>query len=251
MWMLHRYIAWIRQTYPTLQSGGIASVLERCCCTFQRDERYRSDVRFLRVWLSYVGHPSQMAVAFRLCQKEAKNSDFFFFFFLLDFISHRPRCAAIPPTCLPSCCKTTLARNTLCCTKRGLLRSRSSACFRRPNKCLRAPLHGKVQADCRSSARWHCTINSPTARMLHRNAMPIDRLKRSFASFQRRVVIHNANAADQLSDAPAAASTSIGVVFDAFGANRTAATTLVKGGQPSAKTTTSWAGQSVSFSSTS
>ncbi|GAQ79054.1 putative Protein kinase [Klebsormidium nitens] len=49
-----RYIRWIKDSYP---SGGIESeslpVLEKCTRTFQRVARYRTDVRYLRVWIQY------------------------------------------------------------------------------------------------------------------------------------------------------------------------------------------------------
>jgi checkpoint serine/threonine-protein kinase len=48
------YIMWVRDAFP---SGGIQSellpLLEACTRTFQTDERYRSDLRYLRVWVQY------------------------------------------------------------------------------------------------------------------------------------------------------------------------------------------------------
>ncbi|KAH8974207.1 hypothetical protein BDL97_01G089800 [Sphagnum fallax] len=48
------YIMWVKDAFP---SGGIQSellpLLEACTRTFQTDERYRSDLRYLRVWVQY------------------------------------------------------------------------------------------------------------------------------------------------------------------------------------------------------
>jgi hypothetical protein len=50
---------WVKDAFP---SGGIQSellpLLEACTRTFQTDERYRSDLRYLRVWVQYVSTSS-------------------------------------------------------------------------------------------------------------------------------------------------------------------------------------------------
>jgi hypothetical protein len=53
--LANRYIKWVKDEFP---SGGAQSelqpVLELCTRTFQNDERYKSDSRYLRVWVQYV-----------------------------------------------------------------------------------------------------------------------------------------------------------------------------------------------------
>eukprot|EP00850_Spirogloea_muscicola_P001065 SM000004S14935 [mRNA] locus=s4:351711:358828:+ [translate_table: standard] len=49
-----KYLKWIKLHYP---SGGLQgetlSVLEKCTKRFQQDGRYRSDIRYLRIWIQY------------------------------------------------------------------------------------------------------------------------------------------------------------------------------------------------------
>jgi len=58
-WDVARYIMWVKDAFP---SGGTQSellpLLEACTRTFQTDERYRSDLRYLRVWVQYVSTSS-------------------------------------------------------------------------------------------------------------------------------------------------------------------------------------------------
>src|SRR5271167_4783988 len=50
-----RYIKWTDETFPQGQSteSGIARLLERCTSQFKNDKQYKSDPRYLRVWLAY------------------------------------------------------------------------------------------------------------------------------------------------------------------------------------------------------
>lgn len=50
-----RYIKWTDETFPQGQSteSGIARLLERCTDQFKNDKQYKSDPRYLRVWLAY------------------------------------------------------------------------------------------------------------------------------------------------------------------------------------------------------
>jgi checkpoint serine/threonine-protein kinase len=50
-----RYIKWTDETFPQGQSteSGIARLLERCTEQFKNDKQYKSDPRYLRVWLAY------------------------------------------------------------------------------------------------------------------------------------------------------------------------------------------------------
>ena len=50
-----RYIKWTDETFPQGQSteSGIARLLERCTDHFKMDKQYKSDPRYLRVWLAY------------------------------------------------------------------------------------------------------------------------------------------------------------------------------------------------------
>jgi checkpoint serine/threonine-protein kinase len=50
-----RYIKWTDETFPQGQNteSGIARLLERCATQFKNDKQYKSDPRYLRVWLAY------------------------------------------------------------------------------------------------------------------------------------------------------------------------------------------------------
>lgn len=50
-----RYIKWTDEAFPQGQSteSGIARLLERCTEQFKNDKQYKSDPRYLRVWLAY------------------------------------------------------------------------------------------------------------------------------------------------------------------------------------------------------
>jgi checkpoint serine/threonine-protein kinase len=50
-----RYVKWIDETFPQGQNteSGIARLLERCTTQFKNDKQYKSDPRYLRVWLAY------------------------------------------------------------------------------------------------------------------------------------------------------------------------------------------------------
>jgi checkpoint serine/threonine-protein kinase len=50
-----RYIKWTDETFPQGQSteSGIARLIERCTEQFKNDKQYKSDPRYLRVWLAY------------------------------------------------------------------------------------------------------------------------------------------------------------------------------------------------------
>jgi checkpoint serine/threonine-protein kinase len=50
-----RYIKWTDEAFPQGQNteSGIATLLERCTAQFKNDKQYKSDPRYLRVWLAY------------------------------------------------------------------------------------------------------------------------------------------------------------------------------------------------------
>ena len=57
--MLARYIKW---TQATFKAGGhqaeLTPLLERCTRELQSDERYKNDLRYLRLWIQYVSFPN-------------------------------------------------------------------------------------------------------------------------------------------------------------------------------------------------
>jgi hypothetical protein len=66
--LLVRLIRWVKDAYP---AGGYQSellpVVEACTRTFQDDERYKSDIRYLRVWVLYVSLPLTLHSFLLLC----------------------------------------------------------------------------------------------------------------------------------------------------------------------------------------
>jgi hypothetical protein len=54
-------IKWVQESFPTGgECSGLVVLYEQCVRTFWHDERYKNDLRFLKVWLEYVscGNPS-------------------------------------------------------------------------------------------------------------------------------------------------------------------------------------------------
>lgn len=53
LWAVYRYINWAKQVYvkDTLK---MKSIYEKCCETFAQSAQYKSDQRFLLIWLYYV-----------------------------------------------------------------------------------------------------------------------------------------------------------------------------------------------------
>lgn len=51
-----RCIKWVQESFPTGgECSGLVVMYEQCVRTFWHDERYREDLRYLKVWLEYVG----------------------------------------------------------------------------------------------------------------------------------------------------------------------------------------------------
>ena len=52
MW---RCIKWVQEAYPSGgNSSGLVVIYEQCVRTFWHSERYKDDLRYLKVWLEYV-----------------------------------------------------------------------------------------------------------------------------------------------------------------------------------------------------
>ena len=51
------YVEWLRHAYPqglTSKQSGALGVIERCLMKFKDDDRYRDDIRYLKLWVSYI-----------------------------------------------------------------------------------------------------------------------------------------------------------------------------------------------------
>ena len=51
------YVEWLRHAYPqglTSKQSGALGVIERCLIRFKDDDRYRNDLRYLKLWVSYI-----------------------------------------------------------------------------------------------------------------------------------------------------------------------------------------------------
>ncbi|EKX40677.1 hypothetical protein GUITHDRAFT_51727, partial [Guillardia theta CCMP2712] len=49
------YIKWAQQQATSDKvSNLVVPILQRCCRKFQKDERYKNDPRYLRIWIKYV-----------------------------------------------------------------------------------------------------------------------------------------------------------------------------------------------------
>ncbi len=52
----HRLVRWVNETYKSGSHGQLVPLLERCTRELKTIERYRSDVRYLRIWIQYVSY---------------------------------------------------------------------------------------------------------------------------------------------------------------------------------------------------
>lgn len=53
--MLYSCIKWIQDAFPPGgDCSGLVVIFEQCVRTFWLDERYKNDLRYLKVWLEYV-----------------------------------------------------------------------------------------------------------------------------------------------------------------------------------------------------
>ena len=63
----HRLIRWVNETYKSGSHGQLMPLLERCTRELKAFERYRSDVRYLRIWIQYVRYFETPAQAQQSC----------------------------------------------------------------------------------------------------------------------------------------------------------------------------------------
>lgn len=49
-----RYIAWLRQAYPSAERAGLLQVLERATHAFRDDPRYANSPAYVALWAEYV-----------------------------------------------------------------------------------------------------------------------------------------------------------------------------------------------------
>lgn len=48
-------IKWVQESFPAGgESSGLVVIYEQCVRAFWHDERYKGDLRYLKVWLEYV-----------------------------------------------------------------------------------------------------------------------------------------------------------------------------------------------------
>lgn len=49
------YVSWVEQSYPKSGKGSaLDELLRKCLSTFEKDDRYRQDMRFIRLFIKYV-----------------------------------------------------------------------------------------------------------------------------------------------------------------------------------------------------
>jgi checkpoint serine/threonine-protein kinase len=72
-----RYIKWTDDTFPQGQNSesGIARLIERCTEQFKSDKQYRSDPRYLRLWLAYSTYSETPLDIFHFLQRNEIGLD--------------------------------------------------------------------------------------------------------------------------------------------------------------------------------
>lgn len=49
------YVSWVEQSYPKSgKESALDDLLKKCLSTFEKDDRYRQDQRFIRLFIKYV-----------------------------------------------------------------------------------------------------------------------------------------------------------------------------------------------------
>nr|CAB3445941.1 unnamed protein product [Digitaria exilis] len=62
-------IKWVQESFPTGgECSGLVVLYEQCVRTFWHDERYKDDLRFLKVWLEYAGNCGDAEVIYRFLE---------------------------------------------------------------------------------------------------------------------------------------------------------------------------------------
>lgn len=71
-YLLHsRCIKWAQEAFPAGgDSSGLVVIYEQCVRTFWHSERYKDDLRYLKVWLEYVGFFLLFTCCNSLCVSE-------------------------------------------------------------------------------------------------------------------------------------------------------------------------------------
>ncbi|KAG8058373.1 hypothetical protein GUJ93_ZPchr0002g26428 [Zizania palustris] len=62
-------IKWVQESFPTGgDCSGLVVIYEQCVRAFWHDERYKDDLRYLKVWLEYAGNCADCEVIFRFLE---------------------------------------------------------------------------------------------------------------------------------------------------------------------------------------
>ncbi|KQJ93805.1 hypothetical protein BRADI_3g06840v3 [Brachypodium distachyon] len=62
-------IKWVQESFPAGgESSGLVVIYEQCVRAFWHDERYKGDLRYLKVWLEYAGNCADAEVIFRFLE---------------------------------------------------------------------------------------------------------------------------------------------------------------------------------------
>eukprot|EP01104_Vermistella_antarctica_P015553 TRINITY_DN512_c5_g1_i1.p1 TRINITY_DN512_c5_g1~~TRINITY_DN512_c5_g1_i1.p1 ORF type:complete len:1292 (-),score=394.95 TRINITY_DN512_c5_g1_i1:109-3783(-) len=69
-----KYITWAKQAFVTGNSE-VLPVLERCTRTFQDDARYKEDLRYLRIWITYADQCHDPEIIFRFLDSKQIGQD--------------------------------------------------------------------------------------------------------------------------------------------------------------------------------
>ncbi|KAB8086265.1 hypothetical protein EE612_009469 [Oryza sativa] len=62
-------IKWVQESFPTGgDCSGLVVIYEQCVRAFWHDDRYKNDLRYLKVWLEYAGNCADSEVIFRFLE---------------------------------------------------------------------------------------------------------------------------------------------------------------------------------------
>lgn len=76
------YISWVEQSFPKHgPEGNLSVLLTKCFQAFKDEEKYKNDIRFVRLWIKYVSGCFHFMISFHdthFCLYVFKNHSFIF-----------------------------------------------------------------------------------------------------------------------------------------------------------------------------
>ncbi len=86
--MFTRYIAWIRQSFPS-DTAKCLLILERCTAAFKANEQYKNDVRYVKIWIEYADSVATPGEVFAFMQSNKIGEKVALFWVAWAFVAEK------------------------------------------------------------------------------------------------------------------------------------------------------------------